>query len=258
MRRRLPGAEDVQDAVEQKLSVRGFADVARAYADYRHGRAELREAKYALGVRDDLKLGLGAVAVLTERYLLRDERGRVTESTGEMMDRAASFAAAAEEIWGRGTSPGWAEKFSGLLRRLEFLPNSPTLMNAGTGIGLLSGCVVLPVEDSLASIFRTLGDAALLHQAGAGTGYSFSRLRPRGDPVASTRGMASVPVSFLSVFDAAARVLAEGGRRRGASMAVQDVAHPDIAEFIDAKRAGGLEHFNLSVAVPQAGSCGLW
>lgn len=247
---RLPGVEDVQDAVEQELASRGFADVARAYAAYRRGRAELREAKNALGVRDDLKLGLGAVAVLTERYLLRDEHGRVTESTGEMMDRAASCVAAAEETWSRGSGPEWAEKFAGSLRRLEFLPNSPTLMNAGTGIGLLSGCVVLPVEDSLGSIFRALADAAVLHQAGAGTGYSFSRLRPRGDAVASTGGTASGPVSFLSVFDTAARVLAEGGRRRGASMAVLDVSHPDIVEFIDAKRAGGLEHFNLSVAVP--------
>jgi ribonucleoside-diphosphate reductase alpha chain len=248
--RRLPGVEDVQDAVEQELAARGFADVFRAYAAYRRGRAELRQAKYALGVRDDLKLGLGAVAVLKERYLLRDEHGRTTESTGEMMDRAASCVAAAEEAWCRGSAPEWAEKFAGSLRRLEFLPNSPTLMNAGTGIGLLAGCVVLPVEDSLASIFRALGDAAVLHQAGAGTGYSFSRLRPRGDTVASTHGTASGPVSFLSVFDAAARVLAEGGRRRGASMAVLDVSHPDITEFIDAKRTGGLEHFNLSVAVP--------
>jgi ribonucleoside-diphosphate reductase alpha chain len=248
--RLLPGVEDVQDAVEQELASRGFADVARAYAAYRRGRAELRRAKHALGVRDDLKLGLGAVAVLSERYLLCDQHGRVTESTGEMMDRAASCVAAAEEAWCRGPAQEWAEKFAGSLRRLEFLPNSPTLMNAGTGIGMLAGCVVLPVEDSLASIFRALADAALLHQAGAGTGYSFSHLRPRGDVVASTRGTASGPVSFLSVFDTAARVLAEGGRRRGASMAVLDVSHPDIAEFIDAKRAGGLEHFNLSVAVP--------
>jgi len=248
--RRPPGVEDVQDAVEQELAARGLTDVARAYAAYRRSRAELRRAKHALGVRDDLKLGLGAVAVLSERYLLRDEHGRVTESTGEMMDRAASCVAAAEDAWCRGSAPEWAEKFAGSLRRLEFLPNSPTLMNAGTGIGLLSGCVVLPVEDSLASIFRALADAALLHQAGAGTGYSFSRLRPRRDVVASTRGTASGPVSFLSVFDTSARVLAEGGRRRGASMAVLDVSHPDIAEFIDAKRAGGLSHFNLSVAVP--------
>ena len=166
-----------------------------------------------------------------------------------MMDRVAAFVAAAEDAWCPGSAARWAEAFSGALRRLEFLPNSPALMNAGTRLGLLSGCMVLPLEDSLVSIFQTLGHAALLHQAGGGTGYSFSHLRPRGDVVASTGGAASGPVSFLTVFDTAAEVLAQGGRRRGASMAVLDVSHPDIAEFIEAKRAGGLEHFNLSVAV---------
>ncbi|MGE5288629.1 MAG: adenosylcobalamin-dependent ribonucleoside-diphosphate reductase [Micromonosporaceae bacterium] len=248
--RRVPAVEDVQDGVERALMQDGFADVARAYVVYRRRRAELRRAKELLGVRDDLKLGLGAIAVLKERYLLRDRHGNVAESTGQMMDRVASFVAQAEETWCPGSAPRWAEAFAKALRRLEFLPNSPALMNAGTDLGLLSGCVVLPVGDSLVSIFQTLGHAAVLHQAGAGTGYSFSRLRPRGDVVASTGGTASGPVSFLSVFDAAAAVLAQGGRRRGASMAVLDVSHPDIAEFIEAKQAGGLEHFNLSVAVP--------
>ncbi len=247
--RRAPGVEDVQDAVERALASLGLAGVARAFAGYRRQRADLREAKRQLGIRDELKLSLGAAAVLRERYLLRDSRGRVTESTGEMMDRAAAFVAAAEDTWRPGSAGRWAEAFAGLMRRLEFLPNSPALMNAGTSLGLLSGCVVLPVEDSLGSIFRALGDAALLHQAGGGTGYAFSHLRPKGDLVASTRGTASGPVSFLAVFDTAAAVLAQGGRRRGASMAVLDVSHPDIAEFIAAKRDGGLEHFNLSVAV---------
>ncbi len=247
--RRPPGVEDVQDAVEHALLADGFADVARAFAAYRSQRAELRRAKEMLGVRDELKLGLGAIAVLKERYLLRNAQGRVVESAGEMLDRSAACVAEAEEAWCRGSAARWAEEFAGALRRLEFLPNSPTLMNAGTSLGLLSGCVVLPVEDSLVSIFQALGHAAVLHQAGAGTGYSFSRLRPRGDLVASTRGSASGPVSFLSVFNTAAGVLAQGGRRRGASMAVLDVSHPDITEFIEAKRAGGLEHFNLSVAV---------
>lgn len=247
--RRVPGVEEIQDAVERTLRARGLADVARAFGAYRRQRAQLRQAKQVLGVRDELKLGLGAAAVLKERYLLRDERGRVAESTGQMMDRAAACVAAAEEAWCRGSAGGWAEAFAGAMRRLEFLPNSPTLMNAGTPLGLLSGCVVLPVEDSLVSIFGALGQAALLHQAGAGTGYSFTRLRPGGDVVASTGGNASGPVSFLTVFDTAARVLAQGGRRRGASMAVLDVTHPDIAEFVAAKRDGGLEYFNLSVAV---------
>jgi len=211
--------------------------------------AELRRARQQPGVVDDLGFGVGAAAVLAERYLLRDERGRVTESAGQMMDRAAVCVAQAEEAWRPGSAAGWAEEFAGAMRRLEFLPNSPTLMNAGTRLGLLSGCVVLPLEDSLASIFTALGQAAQLHQAGGGTGYSFARMRPRGDVVASTGGAASGPVSFLTVFNTAASVLAQGGRRRGASMAVLDVSHPDIGEFIDAKQAGSLEYFNLSVAV---------
>ncbi len=247
--RRAPGVEDVQDAVEEALRARGLAEVAGAFAAYRRQRALLRQAKQGLGVRDELKLSLGAVAVLKERYLLRDARGRVAESTGEMMDRVARFVAEAEDIWCPGSASRWAEAFAGVMRRLEFLPNSPALMNAGSGLGLLSGCVVLPLEDSLVSIFRALGQAALLHQAGGGTGYAFSHLRPRGDVVVSTGGRASGPVSFLTVFDTAAAVLAQGGRRRGASMAVLDVRHPDIAEFVAAKRDGGLDYFNLSVAV---------
>ena len=245
-----PGVEDVQDAVERVLMTAGLAEVARAYVLYRRRRAELRHAKEQLGVRDELKLGLGALAVLKERYLLKDRHGTVVESTAQMMERVARHVAQAEEQWQPADAPRWAEAFQGALERLEFLPNSPTLMNAGTSLGLLSGCVVLPLEDSLDSLFRALGDAARLHQAGGGTGYSFSHLRPRGDRVASTGGAASGPVSFLSVFDVAAAVVAGGGRRRGASMAVLDVSHPDIVEFVDAKEAPGvLEHFNLSVGV---------
>ena len=247
-----PSVEDVQDLVEHVLTTSGHPEVARAYVLYRQGRAEIRHAKAQLGVRDELKLGLGAVAVLEERYLLKDRRGKVIESTGQLMERTATFVAQAEEQWQPASAGRWAEAFAEALRRLEFLPNSPTLMNAGTSLGLLSGCVVLPVEDSLSSIFETLGHAALLHQAGGGTGYSFSRLRPRGDRVASTGGVASGPVSFLSVFDAAAGVVSDGGRRRGASMAVLDAAHPDIVEFVEAKAEPGvLEHFNLSVGVSE-------
>jgi ribonucleotide reductase alpha subunit len=129
--------------------------------------------------------------VLRERYLIRDELGQPVESTGEMMDRAANCVAAAEGGYRRGSSPQWAERFSILLRNLEFLPNSPTLMNAGTDLGLLAGCFVLPVEDSLRSIFTTVEQAAEIQRAGGGTGYTFSHLRPAGDRVASTGGRAS-------------------------------------------------------------------
>ncbi|HLH67973.1 MAG TPA: adenosylcobalamin-dependent ribonucleoside-diphosphate reductase [Candidatus Dormibacteraeota bacterium] len=248
-----PTVEQIQDQVERALMQLGLEDVARAYITYRRRRAELREAKRLLGVRDELKLPLNSVVVLRDRYLLRDQRRQVVESTGEMMDRVARHVAQAEDAFVAGSSARWAEEFSRALRGLEFLPNSPTLMNAGTGMGLLSGCFVLPVEDSLESIFTTLKDMALIHQAGGGTGFSFSRLRPRGDVVSSTHGTASGPVSFMRIFDTTTEVIKHGGRRRGANMGVLSVSHPDIEEFVAAKsRPGAFENFNLSVAVTDA------
>ena len=246
--------EEIQDLVEGRLGEAGLDDVARAYIIYRRGRAELRAAKALLGVRDELKLSLAAVTVLRERYLLRDEHGSPAESTGEMMDRTARCVAAAEDEYRSGSAPQWAERFSALLRSLEFLPNSPTLMNAGTDLGLLAGCFVLPVKDSLRSIFKTLGQAAEIQRSGGGTGYAFSHLRPAGDRVAATGGTASGPVSFLQLYDTAARVVSMGGRRRGACMAVLDVSHPDIYDFVTSKAESPSEltHFNLSVGVTDA------
>lgn len=199
---------------------------------------------------DDLGLTPAARAVLAERYLRRDERGQVCESPGQMMDRVARFVARAEDTYLPGSADSWATRFSALLHNREFLPNSPTLMNAGTGSGVLSGCFVLPIDDSLESIFTTLRTTALLHQAGAGTGFSFSHLRPRGDAVSSTGGTASGPVSFIDLYDAAAQVIRLGGRRRGANMAVLDVHHPDIGTFVDAKAdLAALPMFNLSVGI---------
>ncbi|KZS70371.1 ribonucleoside-diphosphate reductase [Mycobacterium kansasii] len=251
---RIASVERVGDFVEARLGEAGLDDVARAYIIYRQRRAELRAGKALLGVRDELKLSLAAVTVLRERYLLRDARGRPTESTGEMMDRTAHCVAAAEDEYRTGSSAQWAERFATLLRNLEFLPNSPTLMNAGTDLGLLAGCFVLPVEDSLRSIFATLGQAAEVQRAGGGTGYAFSRVRPAGDRVASTGGTASGPVSFLRLYDTAASVVSMGGRRRGACMAVLDASHPDICDFITAKAESPshLTHFNLSVGVDDA------
>jgi ribonucleoside-diphosphate reductase alpha chain len=246
----VPTVEQIQDAVETTLVAAGYQEVAGAYARYRQRRADLRHAKRALGVRDELKLSLSAATVLAERYLLRDTRGRIAESTGEMMDRVARHVAGAEDTFSPGASARWQEEFAGALRRLEFLPNSPTLMNAGTPLGMLSGCFVLGVDDSLESIFRALGTAALIHQAGGGTGFSFSPLRPHGDLIRSTGGAASGPVSFLRLFDVAADVVREAGRRRGANMGVLHVSHPDVAQFASAKRSpGALPHFNLSVGV---------
>ena len=251
---RIVPVEEIQNYVEARLGEVGLDDVARAHIIYRQRRAELRTAKALLGVRDELKLSLAAVTVLRERYLLRDEQGQPSESTGEMMDRAAHCVAAAEDDYRPGSSTQWAERFSTLLRNLDFLPNSPTLMNAGTDIGLLAGCFVLPVEDSLRSIFTTLGQAAEIQRTGGGTGYAFSHLRPAGDRVASTGGTASGPVSFLRLYDTAAGVVSMGGRRRGACMAVLDASHPDVYDFITTKAdsPSELTHFNLSVGVTDA------
>ena len=193
-----------------------------------------------------------AVRVLTARYLRTDATGHVVETPGEMFRRVATHVAAVEEQYG-GRPDSEAEAFYEAMSRLEFLPNSPALMNAGTTVGQLAACFVLPVEDSLDGIFGTLHDAALIQQTGGGVGYDFSRLRPDGDRVTATGGLASGPVSFMKAFDAAVDAVRQGGRRRGANMAVLDVHHPDIEAFITAKRDSlSLRNFNLSVAADDA------
>lgn len=197
-------------------------------------------------------LTASAVEVLRARYLKKDEHGHVVETPAEMFRRVASHVADVERRYG-GDSDATAGAFYQALARLEFLPNSPALMNAGTRLGQLAACFVLPIDDSLDAIFTSLRDAALIHQTGGGVGYDFSRLRPKGDAVASTGGGSSGPVSFMTVFDAAVDAVRQGGRRRGANMGVLDVHHPDIEAFITAKRdPGRLRNFNLSVAVDDA------
>ncbi len=190
--------------------------------------------------------------VLRHRYLRKDASGRVVETPEEMFGRVTRAVAAVEANY-RGNVARWEETFFDLMSTLEFLPNSPTLMNAGTPRGQLAACFVLPLEDSLESIFETLKEMSLIHQSGGGTGFSFSHLRPRGDPVACTGGVASGPLSFLRVFDEATQVIKQGGRRRGANMAVLRVDHPDILEFIHAKEnPGAFPNFNFSVAIDDA------
>jgi ribonucleoside-diphosphate reductase alpha chain len=187
--------------------------------------------------------------VLRHRYLRKDEDGKIVETPEQMFRRVARAIAAVEANY-RGNVSEWEETFFQLMSTLRFLPNSPTLMNAGLPHGQLAACFVLPIEDSLDSIFQAVKDMALIHQSGGGTGFSFSRLRPKGDPVASTGGVASGPVSFLRVFNEATDVIKQGGRRRGANMAVLRVDHPDIMEFIHAKEdPAAFTNFNLSVAI---------
>ncbi|MEW5882000.1 MAG: ribonucleotide reductase N-terminal alpha domain-containing protein, partial [Pseudomonadota bacterium] len=199
-----------------------------------------------------LDLSANALRVLQARYLLRDAERRVIETPAQLFERVATAIAQAEASFG-GSPSEWAERFHALLVARDFVPNSPTLMNAGTALGQLSACFVLPIEDTMESIFEAVKQMALVQRTGGGTGFSFSRLRPRGDIVASTGGEASGPVSFMKIFDCATENIKQGGKRRGANMGALAVEHPDILEFIAAKLDGKtLANFNTSVSVSDA------
>ncbi|MFW6115088.1 MAG: adenosylcobalamin-dependent ribonucleoside-diphosphate reductase [Thermodesulfobacteriota bacterium] len=249
--KKVPSVESIQDLVEDSLMSEGYSHIARAYILYREERSEIRTAKEVLGLKDDLKLPLNTMEVLKRRYLLRDDQGRVIETPSELFRRVAFHVAQAEHNYKTSySSEQVEERFYRMMRILEFLPNSPTLMNAGTPLGQLSACFVIPVGDSIDEIFRALRDMAKIHQSGGGTGFSFSSLRPKGDLVSTTKGRASGPVSFMEIFDEATGVIMQGGRRRGANMGILRCDHPDIIDFIEAKEEKDkFSNFNLSVGV---------
>ena len=202
-----------------------------------------------------LNLSVNAQNVLKKRYLKKDFSGKIIETPGQMLLRVARHIAEAEKRYGADDQQ--IEEIQGIfykiMTELKFLPNSTTLMNAGRRLGQLAACFVLPVEDSIEAIFGALKNAALIHKSGGGTGFDFSRLRPKNSPVATSGGMASGPISFMKIFNTATEQLKKGGTRQGANMAILRVDHPDIMAFIHSKSKNReLDHFNISVGVTDA------
>ena len=199
-----------------------------------------------------MKLSNNAETILTERYLLRDKNRKVIETPAQLFRRVAKAIADIDLNYGKNKIEVnlLRKEFLSIMTKFEFVPNSPTLMNGGTELGQLAACFVLPVEDDIDSIMNAVHYAVKIHKSGGGTGFDFSKLRPKNDPVGSTGGIASGPISFMRIFDTATEVIKQGGKRRGANMGIMRVDHPDIISFISVKRKEGrLKNFNLSVGI---------
>jgi ribonucleoside-diphosphate reductase alpha chain len=241
----IPTVEQVQDIVEQVLMAGGHFDVARAYILYREKHKNVRKAKEFLGVKDDLDLSVNQLKVLESRFLRHDDYGRVLETPGELFRRVVRNIAMQEKKKQRKL---WQKRFYQAISQMEFMPAGCYLRGAGTKSQMLANCFVLPVEDDMAAIFEAVKWLALVQQKGGGTGFNFSKLRPKGDYVKGSGGFATGPVSFMKVFDAATEQVMQGGFRQGANMGILNVDHPDILEFINSKAEDGeISNFNISV-----------
>jgi ribonucleoside-diphosphate reductase alpha chain len=246
----IPTTQDIEDLLIEFLEKYKQKNAAKLYKQ--ESKKEGYGFRVTHGVRDDIGLTENAIKLLAKRYLLRNEQGTITETPARMFKRVAMAAASAERAYKKNTKRA-EEDFYDLMSNLEFLPNSPTLMNTGTELGQLAACFVLPIEDSLRSIFKAVESMALIQQSGGGTGFNFSKIRPKGDLVKSTKGIASGPLSFMEIFDKTTDIIKQGGKRRGANMGILNASHPDIVEFIKSKtNEGKFSNFNLSVAATDA------
>lgn len=249
---KIPTVEEIQDIVEEVLIAHGETKLSKAYILYRQKRTELRNLKKAIlqGKTDEeTDLSLNALKIIEKRFLRKDQNGNLLELPSQMFRRVAANVAQADAFYG-GDVLATTERFYQRMRKLEFLPNTPTLMNAGTPVQQLVASFVLPVEDSIEGIFSALKNAALIHKSGGGTGFSFSRLRPKNDVISSSQGQTTGPIAFMRLFDSATNIIKEGGAQRGANLGIIRVDHPDILEFINLKADGkSFTNFNLSVGI---------
>lgn len=239
---------EIEDAIEKILIEEGHAQTAKAFILKRKTLADLKKQKEMLGVKDELNLPLNSLIIIKNKYLRKNDKGEIVESTKNWLERVAKALSDAEEK--DRDRKIWMKKFYEIMERMEFLPGGRTLANAGTINGQLANCFVLPVEDNIEELFEAVKESSILKKNGGGVGFSFSKIRPKGDRIATTTGAACGPVAIMKILDSASEILLQAGGRRSGNMVVLSVTHPDIFEFITCKeKDNALNQINFSLGI---------
>ena len=239
---------EVEDAIEKILIENGHAKTAKAFILSRQQTSENKKQKEMLGIKDELDLPYNSLVIIKNKYLKKNDRGEIVESTKTWLDRIAGAVASAEE--NEKDKKIWKKKFFEIMANLEFLPGGRTLANAGTVNGQLANCFVLPFEDNIEEIFEVVKESSILKKNGGGVGFSFSKIRPKGDRIATTTGSACGPVAIMKILDSASEILLQAGGRRSGNMVVLSVSHPDVFEFITCKEQQNvLNQINFSLGI---------